>query len=664
MYLLSLLALTTLLGSSIADEAPFYANSQYNNGKYGKYVTQTFKSNPAVTAVPVVNFMKPFTNCDDGSYLFIAPRGNIAQSTPMILDITGSPVWASTKRSGQVYNLQVQSYKGSPYLTFWGGNDAVGGHGIGEYFMLDQRYNQRYRIKAANGLGADLHAFTITEDDTALISIYAKKIADIDSVVGHHRKGWIWDSIFQELDIETGEAIFEWRASDHIDVSKSYTDINAATEGDPWDVYHINSVEKDAEGNYLISIRFLRAILYISGKTGEVLWQLGGKDNSFTDLSDGEATTSLGQHDAHWHYKNNEKFITFFDNRADWYHSISKESAGKRILIDTSSMTAQLSQTFTDPLTKILSTSQGSYQTLPNNHVLLGYGFNGAMAEFSENGELLCDAYFQPSSTFGSGDVQSYRNLKFNWTAYPEDSPALTLERKVLYFSWNGATEIVTWILLGSNTDERDWDEELLQNKRAVEDAIVVPKTGFETTYEVLAGDGLKRFVRVVALDKEGRLLGTSNMIDLGDLSGDWQAEEEGDGIRYTGDIVEDHSHDEPVDGDHSNLEKDVGDEQILIGFGVLTVLSVLLVVSLTVGKKQLMRLWRRDSFGEDTEKMAVHEGNEGGRLAQLWQRVVAIVPRWRRKDHFTETSAKEGLLAQDDRPQDFGEVGTCRSER
>ncbi|EME86751.1 uncharacterized protein MYCFIDRAFT_116419, partial [Pseudocercospora fijiensis CIRAD86] len=487
-----------------ADEAPFHANSQYNNAELGKYVTQTFKSNPHVTAVPVVNFMKPFTNCDDGSYLFIAPRGTVAESTPMILDITGSPVWASTKRYGEVYNLQVQSYKGSPYLTFWGGNDAVGGHGIGEYLMLDQRYNQRYSIKAANGLGADLHAFALTEDGTALISIYAKKATDVDSVVGHHREGWIWDSIFQELDIETGEAIFEWRASEHIDVSKSYTDINEATEDAPWDVYHINSVEKDAEGNYLISIRFLRAILYIDGKTGDVLWQLGGKDNSFTDLSSGDATTSLGQHDAHWHIKDGKKFITFFDNRADWFQSISQESFGKRIELNLSSMTARLDHAFSDPLTKILSTSQGSYQTLPNNHVLLGYGFNGAMAEFSEQGELLCDAYFQPSSTFGSGDVQSYRNLKFNWTAYPGDSPLLVFEGEVLFFSWNGATEVVTWLLLGN-----EYREELLQS-RAVEDAIVVPKMGFETRYPVLEGDGVKRFVRVVALDKEGRSLGTS----------------------------------------------------------------------------------------------------------------------------------------------------------
>ena len=107
-----------------------------------------------------------------------------------------------------------------------------------------------------------------------------------------------------------------------------------------------------------------------------------------------------------------------------------------------------------------------------------------------------------------------------------------------------------------------------------------------------------------------------------------------------------------------------MGDEQILIGFGVLTVLGVLLVVSLTVGKNQVARLWRRDSFDEDAEKMLLDERTGQSRLGHLWQRMLAMVPRLRRKDNFTETSAKEGLLAQDDRRQDFGEVGICRIGR
>lgn len=557
MRLVPLTALLALVAIPCqADQAPFYADSKYNDAEYGFYVTQTFKSSPQVTGVPVVNFMEPFTRCDDGSYLLITPRGNVAESTPMILDVNGSLVWAATKKYGQVYNLQVQSYKGQEYLTFWAGDDTVGGHGVGTHYMLDQQYREQYRIKAANGLGADLHAFTITANDTALISIYDKKFADVESIPGYHRKGWIWDSVFQELDLQTGEAIFEWRASDHIDVSKSYHPIGEMEESDPRDVYHINSVRKDSLGNFLVSSRYLRAVLYIDGITGKVLWQLGGKDNSFHDLSNGTATTFLGQHDAdileqenvHNHAKKTH-FITFFNNNADWDNTTDIQSKGARIEISLDDMTARLdlslstsNSTSTTTTRPILSSSQGSYQTLPNGHIVLGYGFNAAMAEFSETGKLLCSMLFQPSSRFDTGDVQSYRNLRFNWTGFPGDTkPSLVGEvdgsssgDMKLYMSWNGATEVSKWLLEGfENNEEEEEEKETTKrrkrpsrtnhSKNSVEKISLVAKEGFETIYRISSKtiSHKTRFVRVVALDRDDNVLGTSDLMDLRGMNRD-----------------------------------------------------------------------------------------------------------------------------------------------
>lgn len=579
MRLVPLIALLALVAIPCqADQAPFYADSKYNDAEYAFYVTQTFKSSPQVTGVPVVNFMEPFTRCDDGSYLLITPRGKVAESTPMILDVNGSLVWAATKKYGQVYNLQVQSYKGQEYLTFWAGDDTVGGHGVGTHYMLDQQYREQYRIKAANGLGADLHAFTITANDTALISIYDKKFADVESMPGYHRKGWIWDSVFQELDLQTGEAIFEWRASDHIDVSKSYHPIGEMEESDPRDVYHINSVRKDTLGNFLVSSRYLRAVLYIDGITGKVLWQLGGKDNSFHDLSNGTATTFLGQHDAdileredkHNHAKKTH-FITFFNNNADWDNTTDIQSKGARIEISLDDMTARLdlslstSNSTTTTTRPILSSSQGSYQTLPNGHIVLGYGFNAAMAEFSETGELLCSMLFQPSSRFDTGDVQSYRNLRFNWTGFPRDTkPRLVGEVDgssseeeeegdvKLYMSWNGATEVSRWLLEGFENNNNDDDEKEKEKEKetterrkrhsrtnrrnnSAEEISLVAKEGFETTYRISPSSKTishkTRFVRVVALDRDDNVLGISDVMDLRGMNRDNDGNEEDKGI-------------------------------------------------------------------------------------------------------------------------------------
>lgn len=48
----------------------------------------------------------------------------------------GHLIWGPDHKYGQVYNFQVQYYKGEPYLFFWAGDDSVGGHGEGKYYMV------------------------------------------------------------------------------------------------------------------------------------------------------------------------------------------------------------------------------------------------------------------------------------------------------------------------------------------------------------------------------------------------------------------------------------------------------------------------------------------------------------------------------------------------
>lgn len=79
-----LLLLASSPAPCLADDKMFLKNSKYNAGEYGKYVTQSFRTTPIEP--PRINFMQPFTNCDDGSFLFIAPRGEIAYSSFYIMD--------------------------------------------------------------------------------------------------------------------------------------------------------------------------------------------------------------------------------------------------------------------------------------------------------------------------------------------------------------------------------------------------------------------------------------------------------------------------------------------------------------------------------------------------------------------------------------------------
>lgn len=472
---------------------------------------------------------------------------------------------------------------------------GLGSSTLTHHIQLDEHYQLYRTVVAANGLGADLHSFTITQNGTAVLTAYEQIEADLRGVHSRARlpngrpptrprRGYIWDSLFQEIDLETGELLYQWRASEHFDFGQSYDHMKSASEREPWDWFHINQVEKDAAGNYLMSSRHLRTIAYISGETGEVLWQLGGKANSFQDMSGGKATSFIGQHDAHWAPDGNHKAITLFDNRADWTYHTEHLSLGTRVELDFEQMTATLGAQYSNSQSGLISVSQGSYQTLPNGNVLLGYGNNGVLTEFAANGTVLCDAYFEPASDWTSGNVQSYRNMKFNWTGIPTTKPSLAVEDGALYMSWLGSTEVRQWLLQHSSAQNGTFRE-----------LLTVPKNGFETRLELTTEDlRVRQFVQVTAIDKTRRILAVSEAVDIADVA-TLSEDEPWEGDVGDLDDFEDETEAEQV----AKLADTLEDVQTLMVFAILAMLSSLLVCWLTFGSRSF-RPWRGVNFVKD----------------------------------------------------------------
>ena len=75
----------------------------------------------------------------------------------------------------------------------------------------------------------DFHDFQITDNDTALFTVY--NFLDNDIISG----------VVQELNISTGEALFTWDSIDHIPTSDCYI---AKADG-PWDyIVSVHSIEQ------------------------------------------------------------------------------------------------------------------------------------------------------------------------------------------------------------------------------------------------------------------------------------------------------------------------------------------------------------------------------------------------------------------------------------
>ncbi|KAK5116611.1 hypothetical protein LTR85_009236 [Meristemomyces frigidus] len=439
---------------------------------------------------------------------------SIVSPGPMILNTKGDLVWTSDQ-FGHASNLKVQRYRHQDYLTFWAG-EKLQESGQGVYYMLDSSYHTIHIVSAVGeGLYGDLHEFKITNEDTALITVYNRTQVDLTSTnMAWVEDGSIVDGIFQEIDVASGRLVFQWRASDHLE-EPFFTQSSGGYVGNgPFDYFHINSVDKDSHGNYLASLRHLHMLVYIDGSTGEVLWALGGQADDFQDISDGAATNFRWQHDARW-ISEEDGIISLFNNGiARQHYSDADHSEGRIIRLDFADRTAERLQAFSS-LQHISSASQGSVQLLPateeggDTHVFVGWGSSAAYSEFKSDGQLLCETHLAPSSLFYFERAKSYRAIKAptTWKAQPEAwDPAASIKGNNMYISWNGATEVAWWALQGTlaggDAEEGQFEE-----------VDVMAKEGFECSFDLRGSSSTRAYIsyRVAALDAEMNVLRYSN---------------------------------------------------------------------------------------------------------------------------------------------------------
>lgn len=193
--------------------------------------------------------------------------------------------------------------------------------------------------------------------------------------------------------------------------------------------------------------------------------------------------------------------------------SLSEKDSAKAKGIDGTNEdhTARLVRAFVHPQ-HVRSSTQGSLQILPHSNeddsgLLVGYGINPVVTEFSSDGSVLCDMHFGSAFSWETGNVQSYRAYKFPWTGAPRYPPSTAIRRNAVYASWNGATAVREWLLQSSDSLDGEWNE-----------VIKVAKTGFETAIPLSASNpgSLERYIRILAIDESGRICekGVSRALD------------------------------------------------------------------------------------------------------------------------------------------------------
>jgi Arylsulfotransferase (ASST) len=419
-------------------------------------------------------------------YVFVAPKNGPGPAGPMILDRRGRVVWFKHLPKGiQAFDFKPQRYRGKPVLTWWEGHSAKG-NGAGEDVITDTSYREIARIPMHRGYRADLHEFALTRRGTALVLAYHPVPYDLRRV-GGPRHGKAVEGVIQEIDVRTGRVVFEWHSLAHVRLTESYKKF-PDDKGNGYDYFHINSVREGRNGNLLISARHTNAVYEIDRRTGAVLWRLGGKRSSFRM---GPGTRFVAQHDAR---RGPGGTVSVFDNQAP--PDSGRESRVVLIRIDPRTRRARLVHQYKHP-EEVHSDSQGSAQFLPNGDVFVGWGGKSPyFTEYTRGGRILFDAKFRGHNT------NSYRAFLLPWRGTPRRRPAVDVQRDgrraVVYASWNGATELAAWEVLGG------------RRPRLLHRVAVRRRTGFETRL------GLRRpprFLVVRALDRTGKPLRRSRLV-------------------------------------------------------------------------------------------------------------------------------------------------------
>ncbi|OQE31914.1 hypothetical protein PENSTE_c001G02250 [Penicillium steckii] len=461
-------------------------------------------------------------------YWFVAPYGQISpeeptqkyqqyQVGPYIYDGEGKLVWAGSVQydNRNVFDFRpVTNIDDEVELSFilnWELGDASKvskGSGI----VLDKYYKETHQVYQPDELhDFNMHEFNILPGGkSAVACTYHSQVVNLAEFGRPTEESWVVTGGFVELDMETSEVLSQWNSKDTIALTESnmFHSWDSPWGKPGWDYVHINAVDKNEAGDFIISLRFTNTIYGISGETGKIMWRLTSAPEGDFDMD----FTFSKQHDVKFVSSNGtHHVISMLNNASDERGNDETVSSVLYIEMDTVAMTARVINRINRPDSS-LTRLRGSAQTLPNGNIFAGWSERGYQSEHASNGDVLMTA------RFASTRYSTYRAYKSEFIGRPTTPPDVVSSvygtndddtTTIIHVSWNGATDVAGWNFYAKAYDRGG-------------DVLIghAEKTDFETMYLV---DGYMDWISVEPVDAEGKAMGKSR-VTRSEIPENWKA--------------------------------------------------------------------------------------------------------------------------------------------
>ncbi|KAH7242164.1 ASST-domain-containing protein [Fusarium tricinctum] len=397
-------------------------------------------------------------------YIFITPHSTgedkgLVQAASLIMKQNAEMIYTHDDDPYESEGLRVQTIDNEQYLTLWRGTRKQA-YGFGEVIIMNSEYEKTIihldaiitNFYGQKFLGMlDFHEQELTTRGTILVTAYNTTGYNL-TAMGGLEHGFVIDSLFFEIDIETQDVLFSWSALDHFWPEDSMLPlISSSGNGGPsrpYDFFHLSSIQAVNHDSFLISSRNFWSVYLVSRSTGQILWELRGntRGGDFGALPPHGRFRWQNHVRAH-NVSSRGMMISMFDNHNSPEDSGRTNSRGLLLKLKLPPNVDEKPEVLRilSPDRAKVSPEYGTYQLdLSNGNQFMSWGAGGVVHEYGPDGGH--DLRWQ--ARFGYDDsITSYRAFKDRWKGTPMAwSPALVIEKtgdSILGFvSWNGATDI------------------------------------------------------------------------------------------------------------------------------------------------------------------------------------------------------------------------------